>query len=202
MNPVVYVVDDDQEVRTSLQRSLGGLGYTVETFPSADRFFERYERNGPGCLVLDLIMPGMHGLDALDRIPPDDPLRVVILTGYGDVSAAVRAMKAGAVDFLEKPVRPERLADVVAHAVRSSEVAAARAGVTAQARTKLATLTRTEMIVLERLVEGQTTREIATALHRSTRTIGNHRQRILTKMSAKNTAELLRAVATLHDVTP
>ncbi|MEC9373097.1 MAG: response regulator [Planctomycetota bacterium] len=193
----VYVVDDDQGVRTGLGRSFRGLGYSVQTFPSAERFFEQRTPNGPSCLVLDLVMPGMPGLEALRRIPGDDSLRTVVLTGYGDVPSAVRAMKSGVVEFLEKPVKHETLVSAVEEALRQSEAAVTRARAVMDVRASLARLTPTEHVVLEHICAGRATAEIAKLLHRSARTIEKHRQSVLTKMDAKNAADLARMVAFL-----
>jgi len=191
---VIHVVEDDPALRRALQSSLSDLASRVEAWDSAEAFLGGRAQGRPGCLVLDLVLGGMSGLDLLERLPQEDPLRVVMLTAHGDVSTAVRALRRGVVDVLEKPPDDRLLRSRVQVALRESQGKVEQAATTERVRTRLSTLTPAEREVLRRLLQGKTTHEIADQMHRSERTIGNHRQRILRKMGAHNTATLFNAI--------
>lgn len=197
MDCPIYIVDDDKGVRTGLLKSLSHLGYTVETYSSAEEFLQHYESNGPACLVLDLVMPKMHGLELIKHIAKLDPISIIVLTGHGDVPTAVQSFKFGAVDYIEKPVEHEILVEVIEAALRKSQAAAEYLVRQKSIQARLDRLTSAERVVMDLLVRGLTTREIADELHRSDRTVGNQRQSILNKMKVKNTTELTQLNATM-----
>jgi FixJ family two-component response regulator len=189
---IVHVVDDDEPMRTALVRLLRTKGYEVRTYASAGDFLIAPPVGGNGCLILDLQMPGPGGLalqEALARRAVTLP--IIFLTGHGDVASSVRAMKAGALDFLTKPVVPDVLLDAVAHALaRDAESQASRADL-AVARSRWATLTDRERDVFERVVTGALNRSIATSLGITERTVKAHRHEVMAKMGARSLAELV-----------
>jgi FixJ family two-component response regulator len=193
---IVFVVDDDASVRRGLARLVRAAGLAVETFPSAGDFLARSLPDLPGCLVLDLHLPGVDGLELqelLSRSGRDLP--VVFLTGYGDVPTTARAMKAGAVDFLEKPFRGDNLLDAIGRALeRDRRQRAARAGRAAVQR-RLDALTPREREVLALVVAGLINKQIAAELGTGEKTVKVHRGRVMEKMGAGSVAELVRLAA-------
>jgi FixJ family two-component response regulator len=191
--PTVYVVDDEPAVLKSLDRLLRSAGFRPKTFGSARDFIAQHQADAPGCLVLDVTMPGFTGLElqqwlALAR----DPLPVIFITGYGDVPTSVRAMKAGAVDFLTKPVDEQALLRAIKDALRrGQELRAARAEL-ANIRERLARLTPRELEVLEHVVSGQLNKQIAADLGTVEKTIKVHRGRVMQKMGVDSLAQLVR----------
>ena len=196
---VVFVVDDDSSVRRALARLLRCEGYAVETFASAAELLARNLGEQPSCLVLDLRMPGIDGLELQARLRAKgrEPA-IVFLSGQGDVSAATDAMKAGAVDFLEKPVQSDRMLaavrralahDVAAHTARSE-----RDDLAARHRW----LTRREREVMTLVVDGLPNKRIADQLGTSEKTIKVHRARVMAKMAAPSLPELVRMSIKLH----
>ena len=189
VNRSVYVVDDDDTVREAVTLLLRLEGYDVQAFSSGDTLLVALDDLPPGCVVLDIKMPGMDGplvQAELGRLRPD--LTVIMITGDGDVPLAVRAMKAGAADFLEKPFRPENLLRSVELAMASLHATPPEVCKTGQ----LATLTAREREVLDHLIEGETSKEIARAFGGSPRTVEIHRARIMEKLGARNVAEAVR----------
>jgi FixJ family two-component response regulator len=194
----VCVVDDDASVRRALERVLRAGGHRAETFASASDFLEHARRVGPralGCLVLDVQLPGLSGLDlqpALAAAGLDLP--IVFVTGHGDIPMSVRAMKAGAVDFLPKPVAAEALLGAVGQAL--ARAARARAGLVErhEARRRLLTLTSREREVLSLVTSGRLNKQIAAQLGISVKTVKVHRARALEKLGAASVAEAVRAV--------
>lgn len=190
---VVYVVDDDAGMRELIRRLLASVegGVAVELFASADQFLAGYEPSRVSCLVLDLRMKGMTGLELLERLRADGTTPpVIVLTGFGDVESAVRAMKGGAYDYMEKPPNPQLFTRRVSEALAFAQREMLRRRVTRLVRDRLVRLTATERQVIRFILAGKTSDEIAIELHRSTRTIENHRFRILRKLGARNTIEL------------
>ena len=195
--PTVFVVDDDEAVCDALAMLLHAAGMRVETFHSAQAFLNLYRPQRAGCLLLDIRMPGgMSGLDLQDELRKRRaPIPILFLSGHGDIPMAVRALKKGAVDFIEKPPEEERLVLAVANALRldaerrRTNRPEDEAGSDLAAR--LATLSEREREVLERLLEGKTTRQIAEALNVSNKTIEFHRARIREKLGATSQAHLL-----------
>lgn len=193
--PTVFVVDDDPAVREALRFRLRSAGMNVETCGGAQEFLDTYDPAQPGCLVLDVRMPGMSGLDLQDALAEQGiKLPVIIITGHGDIPMAVQAMRAGAVDFLEKPFREQELLHRIHQAVeqdtRARQDRAAKAEITA----RLASLTPREGQVLDLVVAGRPNKAIAGELGLSHKTVEFHRAKIMDKMRADSVAELVRMV--------
>ena len=190
--PIVYVVDDDASFRKAVSRLLRTAGLEVEALASAQEFLEHPMADRPSCLILDLRMPGPSGMDlqaALQEARRDIP--IVFMTGHGDVSTGVRAMKSGAVDFLEKPVRaPDLLACVQRGLARSQQSRGERVARTAVER-RFATLTSRERDVLRLVVTGMLNKQIARELGISEKTVKIHRSHMTHKMEAGSVAELV-----------
>jgi FixJ family two-component response regulator len=196
--PVVHVVDDDEPMRTAVARLLRATGYEVRTYASAGDFLLTPPEPVPGCLLLDLQMPGPSGLElqqALQRQPM--PLPVVFLTGRGDVSSSVRAMKAGAVDFLTKPVEPAALLKAVEAALARDRSARARREGIDDVQAHYASLTARERSVFDHVVAGEPNKQIARALGITERTVKMHRAQVMAKMHAGSVAELVRSAEQL-----
>ena len=190
--PTVFVVDNDEAIRDALGMLLRAAGQRVETFPSALHFLNDYRPGRAGCLVLDIRMPGMSGLELQDELHKRRMnVPIVFLTGHGDVPMAVQALKAGAVDFLQKPYREQALLDSI-HAALALDAAERRAhaGADAFAR-RLATLTPREREVFDQLLAGRTSKEIAATLDISPRTAEVHRRSLLHKFGVGSAKELI-----------
>lgn len=193
MGPRVFVVDDDPGVREGLRILLASAGHDVETFPDAPSFLAAYDGSRPGCAVLDIRMPGPSGLDLQDQLRARGlDIPVIMLTGHGTVPASVRAMKTGAVDFLEKPCDDRRLLEAIERGLRrDAELRQARTR-RDELKARLARLTPRERQVFEALVAGRATKQIATQLGVSTQAVDAHRQHIRHKLQAETLAELVR----------
>jgi len=189
----VFVVDDDESVRTSLATLLESDGYSVESFVSAAEFLLYAPNVGPACLVLDVRLPGLDGLALQRRLAEKGRIeQIVFITGYGDIPMGVRAMKAGAVDFLAKPFEDQALLDAVAQAIaRSAEHWQERREV-AQIRERIATLTPREFEVLRLVISGLLNKQIASELGAALRTIKTHRGRVMHKLGVQSVADLVR----------
>jgi FixJ family two-component response regulator len=189
----VYVVDDDASVRKSLVRLLAQAGYPTEAFPSALEFLERRRRPGPGCLVLDVRMPGLNGLDLQEALArADERMAIVFVSAHGDVPMTARAMKAGAVDFLAKPYSREDLLAAVEQAVARDVRERAERAQVAEVEARLRTLTAREADVLALVVRGLLNKQIAGELGITEGTVKIHRARVMEKMCAGSVAELVR----------
>jgi len=194
-NPTVFVVDDDQAMRTSLQWLIESTGMQVKTFESADAFLSNFYPERAGCLLLDVRMPGMSGLELQSYLAREGyQLPVIIITGHGDVGMAVKAMRAGAMDFIEKPFHDEDLLRSIQRALevdqRQRLSRAARADILA----RVADLTPREHEVMGMVTDGKANREIAVALGVTPKTVEAHRARVMEKMRAESLAELVRMV--------
>jgi FixJ family two-component response regulator len=194
----VHVVDDDPGLRAALSDLLESAGYEVITYGSTAEFLARVERYEPGCLVLDVRLPGMSGLDLQEQLARDGVnLPVILMTSFGDVPMSVRGMKAGARDFFEKPFRDQDMLDAIADAIEASR----RSVPLMQRRTALAqrhaSLTRRERQVMELVVSGQLNKEIAHSLSISEVTVKMHRGGVMRKMQAHSIAELGRVAEIL-----
>ena len=189
----VYIVDDDDAVRDSLDALLTSFGFDVELFSSGADFLEGCGKVGKGCVLLDIRMPRMDGMEVQERLHARRPdLPVIMITGHGDVGLAVRAMKSGAVDFVEKPLREEALLQSVEAALRSARTSQRQMALGAAALGNLERLTPREREVLEHLVAGRPNKAIAQFLACSPRTVEIHRARIMEKMAARSLPHLVR----------
>lgn len=196
---VVFVVDDDQAMRNSLKWLIESVGVQVESFASADEFLAQYQPGRAGCLVLDVRMPGMSGLDLQEYLLEKNiHIPVVIITGHGDVPMAVRAMKGGAIDFIEKPFNDEVLLDAIRRAIAYEEQQRSQHVENLHIQERLSHLTPREHEVMEMVTEGRSNKEIANALGVSAKTIEAHRARVMEKMQAGSLAELVRMVLAVN----
>jgi FixJ family two-component response regulator len=192
-DPVVYVVDDDAAVRRALALMIRSAGLRVETFPSAPAFLDSRLADQPTCLVLDVRMPGSSGLDLqdeLERTRRDIP--IVFLTGHGNVPMSVRAMKGGAVDFLQKPVHDEDLLRAIHRALDRNREARAERAARVAIQQRLDSLTPRERDVLALMVTGIPSKQIASELGAAEKTIKVHRGRIMRKMQASSLVDLVQ----------
>jgi FixJ family two-component response regulator len=190
---VVYVVDDDAGVRRSLARLVRSVGLNVETFPSAKEFLEHKGKDRPACLVLDVRLPGLSGLELQTAMGQSQrTMPIIFITGRGNVPMSVRAMKEGALDFLQKPFDPQGLLDAVQRALVRSSRARAVDVERAAIEERLALLTPREREVLTLLVTGMLNKQIAAELGAAEKTIKVHRGRVMKKMQAESVADLVR----------
>ncbi|MFN8179348.1 MAG: response regulator transcription factor [bacterium] len=193
--PVVFVVDDDEAVRSSIAMLLESVSLKTETFASAREFLQAWAGDRPGCVVLDLRMPGLSGLELQERLAAlGSRLPIIFVTGHGDVPDAVAAMRAGAVDFLRKPFRDQDLLDRIQKALELDAQRRSEAVDVERIRGRLARLTQREREVLDRVVEGLPNKTIAQELGVSERTVEIHRSRAMSKMEAGSLAELVKLV--------
>jgi RNA polymerase sigma factor (sigma-70 family) len=193
IDSIVYVIDDDSSIREAITSLIESVGMCVEAFGSAKEFMASSRRNAPACLVLDVRMPGLSGLD-LQRELTDAGIRIpiIFITGHGDIPMSVRAMKAGAVEFLTKPFRDQDLLDAIAQAVdRDRELRKQQAGI-ADLRDRFERLTPREREVMELVVAGLLNKQIAVRLGISEITVKLHRHQVMEKMKADSLADLVR----------
>ncbi len=189
----VYVVDDDEAVRDSLQWLLEGKGYRVRCFDSAESFLSRYDAREVACLIVDIRMGGMTGLELQTRlIEIRSPLPIVFITGHGDVPMAVDTMKKGAMDFIQKPFNEAELVPLVEQMLDQAKESFAGSQLAASRETLLSKLTLRESQVLERIVAGRLNKQIADDLGISIKTVEAHRANIMEKLSANTVADLLK----------
>jgi FixJ family two-component response regulator len=191
--PTVYVVDDDPEVLKAIERLLESVGLPVATFQSSEQFLERHDRDAPGCLVLDLALPGLTGLQLQRSLEQRGSLLpIVFLTGRGDIATSVQAMKHGAADFLTKPVGGAELIAAIHEALAKDQAQRRTRGEQARVAKCLAALTERERQVLEQIVAGKLNKQIATDLGTAEKTIKFHRANLMRKMGVRVVAELVR----------
>src|SRR5262245_24274848 len=189
----VYVIDDDPAMRDSLEFLLGAAGFNVSLFDSAQVFLDQLENLDPGCVVTDVRMPGIDGMELLRRLRSGArKLPVIVMTGHGEVPLAVEAMKLGAMDFLEKPFEDERLIAMIEAALRLAEPAPKGDAVAQDIAARVATLSPRERQVMEGLVAGLSNKLIAREYDISPRTIEVYRANVMTKMQAGSLSELVR----------
>jgi FixJ family two-component response regulator len=194
----LYLVDDDAAVRTSLARALRAQGWAIETFASAEDFLDRRDPRVPGCLVLDVSMPGLDGLALQQRLAESgEAIPIVFLTGHGDIPMTVQAMKAGAADFLTKPVSAEDLQAAVRKAIAEGESTRQAGAERAELAKRLALLSPREREVLEALARGRLNKQIAADMGIVEQTVKFHRARIMERMQAHTVAELMHIAARL-----
>ena len=197
--PLIHIVDDDDSLRSALQRLLAAAGYRVKAYASAGEFLLDPPADAPGCLLLDLRMPGPSGLDLQEALVRHGiRLPVIFLSGHGDLATGVRAMKAGAVDFLSKPVEREPLLAAVARALELDATQRAASGVDREMRARFAQLTAREREVFELVAAGRLNKQIADALGIAERTVKAQRAQVMAKLGAANAAELGRIAAQLR----
>ena len=189
----VYVVDDDEAVRDSLQWLLEGKGYRVRCFDSAESFLSRYDAREVACLIADIRMGGMTGMELQNRlIQGRSPLPIVFITGHGDVPMAVDTMKKGAMDFIQKPFNEDQLVTLVERMLEHAKESFADFQLAADRDALLSKLTLRESQVLERIVAGRLNKQIADDLGISIKTVEAHRANIMEKLSANTVADLLK----------
>jgi len=195
----VFVVDDDQAMRNSLKWLIESVGMHVEIFASATDFIHNYYPGRAGCLLLDVRMPGMSGLELQQHFLENQiNIPIIIITGHGDVPMAVRAMKSGAVDFIEKPFNDELLLESIRNALNLDvERRAAQAG-RAEIAARLAQLTPREHEVMEMVTDGKSNKDIAHTLGVSAKTVEAHRARVMERMDARSLADLVKMAVTAN----
>ena len=189
----VYVIDDDPAMRDSLDFLLGSAGFSVHVFDSAQVFLDELAKLEPGCVVTDVRMPGIDGIELLRRMHSGArKLPVIIMTGHGDVRLAVEAMKLGALDFLEKPFEDDRLIGMIETALSEQQNGSKSEAASADMAARVASLTQRERQVMQGLVTGQSNKTIAGEYNISPRTVEVYRANVMTKMQAGNLSELVR----------
>ena len=195
IEPVVYIVDDDEAVRDGLSKLMESINLKVETFASAQEFLDSYPRSGPGCLLLDVRMPGMSGVKLQDMLVDENStLPIIFISGHGDLPLAVEAVKKGAVDFLEKPVGDQILLDRVQEALAKDAQVRERKAEQQIVLDKLELLTNRERQVLDLMREGKPSKTIAFELGLSRKTVEVHRAHVMGKMNVESLAELMALV--------
>jgi FixJ family two-component response regulator len=198
LSPLIHLIDDDEAVRASLALLIGTVGLRVQTWADPLAFVDQFDRQGIGAIVLDVRMPGISGLSVLDTLRAqgvDQP--IILLTGHGTVEMCRRAFKAGAAEFLEKPVNDELLIETLQNAVRQHVKSRQRHQADRTARERYAQLSEREREVLGLIIEGLTNKEIGRALTLSPRTVETHRANLFAKLEAESLAQLIRRYAAL-----
>ena len=191
--PTVFIVDDDPSVLKALARLLRSAGLNATTFASAQDFLDHHDRNAPGCLVLDVAMPRINGLELQQAlIAQFSELPVIFLTGHGDIPMSVRAIKQGAVDFLTKPVHDSDLIEAIHDAIEKDRIARQARAKLSELQQRLAMLTPREREVLSHVVSGKKNRQIATDLGTVEKTIKVHRAHLMKKLKAGSLADLVK----------
>jgi two-component system response regulator FixJ len=191
--PTVFIVDDDQAVARSLRWLIESVRLGVETFASAQAFLDDYDSSKPGCLVLDVRMPGISGLELQERLVARRiNVPIIFITGHGDVQMAVRALQAGAFDFVEKPFNDQDLLDRIQKAMAFDAERRGKEAQGAQLQALFASLTPREREVLDLVVEGMSNKAIANTLGLSAKTVEVHRAKVMEKMHARSISDLVK----------
>jgi len=192
-DPIVFVVDDDSSMREALSDLIASVGLLVEAFKSAREFLEHNRPDAPGCLVLDVRLPGLSGLDLQrELIRSEAPIPIIFITGHGDIPMSVRAIKEGAVDFLTKPFRDQDLLDAIQRALENDRAARQERARVTELRRRYESLTKREGEVMKLIVSGLLNKQIAGELGTSEVTIKIHRGHVMLKMKAQSVVELVR----------
>lgn len=192
-NVTIHIIDDDPCMLDYLSELVNTLNYKSKTYNSADDFLNSYTDEGIGCLVLDLRLPGINGLQLHEQLPGNDiDLPVIMISGFGDISTAVKAMKSGILDFLEKPFKGQDLLDLIHNAISQHKVIREKNKTQNKVQERLNSLTKREKQVMERVVMGVLNKDIAKQLEISIKTVEVHRANVMDKMSANSVAELVR----------
>ena len=200
---VVHIIDDDPAVVRMLTELVKAIGLDAQGYDSANEFLTAFKRSGPGCLVLDVILPGMTGLELQERmLAAGNTLPIIFITGHADVRMAVEVMEKGAFGFLEKPFRKQELVDKIQKAIRRDQDNWHLLRQRQDADRRLASLTPAERRVLNQIATGQTNKLIAEELGLSVRTVEVHRARIMAKLKVKSRADLLKLTAAASPATP
>ncbi len=198
--PMVHIVDDDEAVRDALSLLMQAEDIPSQTYASAEEFLDQHAQFKLGCLLLDVRMPGMNGLELLDLLKQQDvSIPVIFISGHGDVSMAVKAMKAGASDFIEKPFDNEHLLNLVSICLVDSVSLNNSTQLRHELEAKVASLTKREREVMELLVDGKQNKVIAKELNISTRTVELHRSRVMEKLHAHSLSEIVRAALIVEE---
>lgn len=193
--PTVFLVDDDLAVRKALSWLFESVNLPIRTFASGQAFLDEYEAGQSGCLLIDLRMPGMSGLELQTELSARQiSLPVIMITGHGEVDAAVRAMKAGALDFIKKPFSDQVLLEIVQKALKSNVETQRVQTERNEIKRRLDLLTPRERQVLDRIMEGDPNKMIAVAIERSEKTVEAHRKKIMEKLQVRSVVELVRLV--------
>ena len=192
-DPIVFVVDDDSSMREALTDLIASVGLLVEAFKSAREFLEHRRGDAPACLVLDVRLPGLSGLDLQrELVRTEAPIPIIFITGHGDIPMSVRAIKEGAVEFLAKPFRDQELLDAIQHALEIDRAARQERSLVAEVRRRYESLTKREREVMRLVVSGLLNKQIAGELGSSEVTVKMHRGQVMRKMKAQSLVQLVR----------
>ena len=192
-DPIVFVVDDDSSMREALTDLITSVGLLVEAFKSAREFLEHRRGDAPACLVLDVRLPGLSGLDLQrELVRTEAPIPIIFITGHGDIPMSVRAIKEGAVEFLAKPFRDQELLDAIQHALEIDRAARQERSLVAEVRRRYESLTKREREVMRLVVSGLLNKQIAGELGSSEVTVKMHRGQVMRKMKAQSLVQLVR----------
>lgn len=192
-NATIHIVDDDPSMLRYLSELVNTLDYKSQTYDSASNFLDTYSNDGFGCLILDLRLPGISGLELHQQLPEIGvDLPVIMISGFGDISTVVKAMKSGVLDFLEKPFKGQELIDLIHKAINQHKEIREKKNTQNKAQTRLSSLTKREKQVMDLVVVGMLNKDIAKELEISIKTVEVHRANVMDKMSAKSVADLVR----------
>jgi len=197
----VFIVDDEEEIRDSLKMLIESVGLVAETYDSAQTYLDSFDPSRPGCLILDVRMKGMSGLTLQEQLKKE-PLHppIIIITGHGDVQMAVRAVKSGASEFLEKPFNEQQLLDSIHIAIEQDAEQRGKALELAEIQARVDRLTGREKEVMELIVNGMLNKNIASNLNISQSTVEAHRSKVMEKMESRTLSDLMRMIISLRSI--